>query len=147
MYSALDIAKYIIDYSNRRDTPVSNLQLQKILYYIQMNFYRRLNKPAFNEDIEAWKYGPVVSSVYNVYCMYGASDICLMYPEVRKIFSGRESEIANWVIRACIAVGAWELVEKSHIKDGPWDKTYKGGLGDKKVIPKEEIIAYAVGKR
>ena len=75
MYSALDIAKYIIDYSNRRDTPVSNLQLQKILYYIQMNFYRRLNKPAFNEDIEAWRYGPVVSSVYNVYCMYGASDI------------------------------------------------------------------------
>lgn len=147
MRSAMDVAKYIIDFNNRSDTPVSNIQLQKILYYVQMNFYGHLNKPAFYEDIEAWRYGPVVRSVYDKYSVYGASDICLMYPEVRRIFSGQESEIADWVITACIDVGAWSLAEKSHIKGGPWDKTYRGGLGDKKVIPKEDLIVYAIGKK
>ena len=112
-----------------------------------MNFYRHLNKPAFDEEIEAWKYGPVIRSIYNEYSRYGASEICLLYPEIRGLFSEKDREIADWVIEACIDVGAWNLVEKSHIKDGPWDRTYKAGIGDKEVIPKEEIIAYAIKNR
>ena len=35
MYSALSMAKYIIDKCTKDKYPISNLQLQKILYYIQ----------------------------------------------------------------------------------------------------------------
>ena len=38
MYSALDIAKYIISKCNRENCPISNLQLQKILYNLQKAF-------------------------------------------------------------------------------------------------------------
>ena len=38
MYSALTIAKYIIDKCTEENSPISNLQLQKILYYIQSEF-------------------------------------------------------------------------------------------------------------
>ena len=38
MYSALEIAKYIIDKCTKDRCPVSNLQLQKILYYVQREF-------------------------------------------------------------------------------------------------------------
>lgn len=34
MYTALDMAKYIIDKCTKDRSPISNLQLQKILYYI-----------------------------------------------------------------------------------------------------------------
>ena len=38
MYTALDIAKYIIDKCTRENLAISNLQLQKILYYVQKTF-------------------------------------------------------------------------------------------------------------
>ena len=41
MYSALDIAKYIISKCNRENCPISNLQLQKILYNLQKAFLQR----------------------------------------------------------------------------------------------------------
>jgi uncharacterized phage-associated protein len=42
--------------------PISNLQLQKILYYIQKTFLEN-GMVAFDDEIEAWKFGPVVPAV------------------------------------------------------------------------------------
>ena len=72
MYSALNVAKYIIDKCTRENYPISNLQLQKILYYIQREFLQRGPK-AFPEEIEAWQFGPVVPEVYMdlVRCLSG----------------------------------------------------------------------------
>ncbi|WP_275442883.1 Panacea domain-containing protein [Petralouisia muris] len=52
MYSVLEIAKYIIDKCTEDRCPVSNLQLQKILYYVQREFLQQGTK-AFPEEIEA----------------------------------------------------------------------------------------------
>ena len=41
MYSALSMAKYIIDKCTKDEYPISNLQLQKILYYIQREFLQQ----------------------------------------------------------------------------------------------------------
>ena len=40
-----------------------------------MIFLRILKKPCFYENIEAWKYGPVVPNVYSEFKMYGSNDI------------------------------------------------------------------------
>ena len=53
MYSALDIAKYIIDYSYDRNNSVSNLRLQKILYFVQAEFLVATGHPCFEETIQA----------------------------------------------------------------------------------------------
>ena len=65
MYKAIDIAKYIINKSIDFNRPISNLQLQKILYYVQGE-YIKVTKGCklFDEDLEAWAYGPVVPEVY-----------------------------------------------------------------------------------
>lgn len=63
MYAALSIARYIIDKCTKERYPISNLQLQKILYYIQREFLQQGMK-AFPEEIEAWQFGPVVPEVY-----------------------------------------------------------------------------------
>ena len=38
MYTAMDLAKYIVSKCYYDGCPISNLQLQKILYYIQKEF-------------------------------------------------------------------------------------------------------------
>ena len=77
-YNALDIARYVIKYSNNRDYGVSNLKLQKILYFIQAYFLIQTNHPCFKEPIEAWDFGPVVPDVYKQYKMYASADIPTM---------------------------------------------------------------------
>jgi uncharacterized phage-associated protein len=50
--------------------------LQKLLYYAQA-WYMVENdgNPLFSDDIEAWKYGPVVRTVYDEYKIFGHSPI------------------------------------------------------------------------
>ena len=43
-YTASDIAKYIVSYCFRKRKPVSNLKLQKMLYYMWIEYYKRLKK-------------------------------------------------------------------------------------------------------
>ena len=78
VYNALDIARYVIKYSNDRDYGVSNLKLQKILYFIQAYFLIQTHHPCFKEPIEAWDFGPVVPDVYKQYIAYGGTDIPTM---------------------------------------------------------------------
>ena len=74
MYKAMDLSAYIVSKCIKEDCPISNLQLQKILYYIQKAFLDK-DSLAFSDDIEAWQFGPVVPNVYDHYCGYGAMPI------------------------------------------------------------------------
>lgn len=74
-YDVLDVSRYIIDYSNKMDYGVSNLKLQKVLYFVQAYFLIQTGHPCFNEKIEAWDFGPVVPKAYCEYKQYGCGDI------------------------------------------------------------------------
>jgi uncharacterized phage-associated protein len=60
MNSALNVAKYITDLLE-----VDQLKLQKLLFYSQAVCLVKFNKPAFDDPIEAWDYGPVAPNVYH----------------------------------------------------------------------------------
>ena len=77
MYDVLDICRYIIKYSNDKDYGVSNLKLQKLLYFIQAFFLINSNgeKACFKELIKAWDIGPVVPAAYKEFAAYGSTDI------------------------------------------------------------------------
>lgn len=142
MHDAVDIAMYVVNLCTLNGIPVSNLQLQKILYYIQINFFRRIGNAAFSNTIEAWKYGPVVPDVYNVFGIYGAAKLCKLYDGVERIFSKEERLIIDRVVNACTRISPWELVDKSHRVGGPWEMMYQDGK--KNEIPVELIKKYAL---
>src|SRR5438309_2092560 len=75
-YSAQTIANYLIWRANSDEDlgeNITNLKLQKLLYYVQ-GFHLAMNgAPLFNEDIRAWDHGPVVPQVYRKYREYGAA--------------------------------------------------------------------------
>ena len=49
MYNAIDLSKYIVSKCVTDGHPISNLQLQKILYYIQKDFLQR-DEVAFSDN-------------------------------------------------------------------------------------------------
>jgi uncharacterized phage-associated protein len=67
MLSVRDVAKYIIAFSHEHGDPVTNLKLQKLLYYAQAWHLALYDKPLFRERIEAWVHGPAVPPVYGEY--------------------------------------------------------------------------------
>ena len=74
-YRAIDIAKIIVNDAIDIGHPITNLKLQKLLYYVQAAFLVEYNTPCFDDDIVAWKYGPVVERVYNDFRIYGSNII------------------------------------------------------------------------
>lgn len=75
MYSAIDIANYVILKERLCGHLVSNLKLQKILYFIQAVFLVEKGVPCFSEEILAWSFGPVVYEVFYEYRIFGGSGI------------------------------------------------------------------------
>lgn len=68
--SAIDIAKFFLTLA-----PVSNLKLQKLVYFAYSDYLEKTSKKMFQEKIIAFKYGPVVEEVYHLYKDYGRSEI------------------------------------------------------------------------
>lgn len=131
-YSSVDIAKYIVSYCSEKHQPVSNLKLQKMLYYTWVDYYKTTGVALFLDDICAWQLGPVVPDVYYVFCSYAGTPIIRTY-DVR--LSTNDSDIINKIIDIYISIPASILVTMSHKKGGPWDIVYRDGLGNRDVIP------------
>lgn len=80
VYSVLNVSRHIINYSEEEDYGVSNLKLQKLLYFVQAYFMleKKDHTPCFHEKIEAWDFGPVVPEAYQEWAKYGSCDIPLI---------------------------------------------------------------------
>lgn len=67
MTTALEAAKYLIELAAREPDeaePMTNLRVQKLLYYAQGWHVGLFGRSLFPEPLQAWKNGPVVPSVY-----------------------------------------------------------------------------------
>lgn len=65
--TALEAANALLAISQADDEYITNLKLQKLLYYAQGWFLADHGRPLFDEPIEAWVRGPVVPSVYRAF--------------------------------------------------------------------------------
>ena len=138
MNGAVAIAKYIVNKCFTEGCPVSNLQLQKILYYIQREFLQKLDVPAFPEEIEAWRFGPVVRVVYNRFCGFGGMPIRMRYPKQITVKQGEKAIIDN-IVEEKRGLPPWDLVGDTHEQGKPWALIFKNGAGDHQIIPKPLI--------
>jgi len=67
MITAKRVARYVINFFHEREDLITNLRLQKLLYYIQGWHLGLHEKPLFEEDFQAWVHGPVQPAVYSEY--------------------------------------------------------------------------------
>lgn len=138
MFRALDIANYIIQkYSGKYE--ISNLKLQKLLYFVQGTYLATYQSPLFLENIVRWKYGPVVQEVYRAFRMNIADDIKLptsdeKYDDIKN--ESRASMIIEQVMEQYGGRSAIALVEITHAHQ-PWIDTKMDCI-----IPKLKIQRY-----
>lgn len=140
MYNALDVARYIIDYEATQGRTVSNLRLQKLLYFVQCAFIGILGYACFDDNIEAWDYGPVVPKVYRAYKEYGSTVIPASSRPLNNNFSDKDSAIIATMLSATSNRTTGELVDITHRQD-PWRNAYVPGLNN--VISQKAIADYA----
>lgn len=99
---------------------ISNLKIQKLLYYAQGCSLASLKEPLFDEEIMAWKHGPVVESVYRKYHQYGSRGIDET-PALPVLDNKLECLLIN-TYNAFARYSAWELANLTHRED-PWKLT------------------------
>jgi uncharacterized phage-associated protein len=63
--TAAAVADYLLWASRERGEPLSNLKLQKLLYYAQGWYLALHDRPLFADDFQAWVHGPVLPSQYH----------------------------------------------------------------------------------
>ncbi len=122
-YTALDIAKYIINHCVLDGCAISNLQLQKILYFVFGEYLRQTKLCLFDEKFLAWQYGPVVENVYEEYRWYGASKIYDTYDIKLPLDIAR---MIDPVIRQKRNEPIGALINESHRSMGAWERVYDG---------------------
>jgi uncharacterized phage-associated protein len=76
-YTALTIAKWFIAWAEADGEELSNLKLQKLLYYAQGHYLAERHQPLFSDEIQAWSHGPVIPQVYHEYKSFGSASITL----------------------------------------------------------------------
>jgi uncharacterized phage-associated protein len=126
MYNALDIAKYFITLASPEEEDlITNLKLQKLLYYAQGFHLVLFGKPLFSENIEAWQYGPIVPEVYRLYKQYGSSS--LPQPDDFNIaqYARETQELLNEVYEVYGQYTAPALMRFTH-QELPWKETPLG---------------------
>ena len=99
---------------------ITNLKLQKLLYYSQ-GFHLALNgKPFFSEPIIAWEHGPVVVSIYEKYKNFGSEIIAR--PKTKSTLSQDELDYIRKIWKIFGQFSAWKLRDMTH-QESPWKET------------------------
>lgn len=107
----------IADYLIAKSDAISNLKLQKLLYYAQGWYLGLHSKPLFEARIEAWVHGPVVPPIFQKYRVYGWKNIPShnSLPEI----SAAAAKHIDQVLRAYGRYTGTQLERLSH-SEKPW---------------------------
>lgn len=142
----LDVAKYILS-----KVKCTHLKLEKLVYLCFAEYLCEYDKELYKDKIFAYKYGPVVKSVYEKYKGYGykeiekenidATDIYEM-PSRSRILFARDGVLKIKSIDDTLdkygILSTTELVDLTHKKNTPWYLSGQGSFINK--IIKNDII-------
>jgi len=137
-YTPQHIANFFLDRSDEENMPMTSLKLLKLVY-IAYGWHLALQRERlFLEPIEAWKHGPVVPSLYHEFKHFRNQNIVgrsedidldtwdLVTPRVPE-----DDEDTRFVLDKVWAsyrrFAPWDLRNKTHETDGPWDRVYEPG--------------------
>lgn len=119
---SLDIANLIVmRYGDRAE--LTNLKLNKLVYFAQAVFLRKYGEPLFDDEIQAWAYGPVEPMVYYAFNQFGSGVIrgSRETPDLSERAVGVVREVMDTFGR----LTAFDLVRISHRDGSAWKSVYE----------------------
>jgi uncharacterized phage-associated protein len=73
--TARKVANYVLCFAREHGDLITNLKLQKLVYYSQAWFLALYDIPLFEGRLEAWVHGPVQPEVYKAFKQFGWNPI------------------------------------------------------------------------
>lgn len=127
--SYFDVADYFLSLTDDdAGDLISNLKLQKLVYYAQGFHLALYKKPLYDEVIEAWMHGPVIQELYNKYKKHGDGFIPKPKPLSMDKYGNKVRELLDEVYRVLGQFSAWKLRCMTH-EEPPWKNAYQQGGG------------------
>jgi uncharacterized phage-associated protein len=135
-FDSNNIADTIIALSRNRGSEITNLKLQKLMYYAQAWNLVFTGSPLFLESVEAWVHGPVVPSIFRRFRDYGWSPIdCHVEP----VEDGATRTHITAVLDAYGKFSATQLERITH-RESPWIDARQGLEPD---MPSRNVITHS----
>jgi len=75
MYNPVYMSNNFLIRSFKQGLAITSMKMQKMLYFLYRDYLKENGVSLFSERFSAWKYGPVLESVYHTYKMFGAKGI------------------------------------------------------------------------
>jgi uncharacterized phage-associated protein len=105
---------------------ISNLKLQKLVYYAQAYHLAMFDEPLFDDPVEAWAHGPVVPELYRYYKGFGSGNIPAPDDFNAEDYDARSAELMDEVYEVFGQYSAWKLRNLTH-QERPWIEAYEDG--------------------
>lgn len=131
---ALDVrsvANFVLDFAARRGREVSNMQVNKVVYFLHADYLAAFSRPLVSAKIEAWEHGPVFRELYHMFKEFDdrpiTSRATKIDPEsgMRVIVVEEIDAITQRFLEDAseryTVMSAATLRALSHVPDGPWD--------------------------
>ena len=124
--SCHEVARYFLaQMDENAGDLISNLKLQKLVYYAQGFALALHGRPLFPERIEAWTHGPVIPELFYEYRGYGSDPIPHPGETDFSIYDAQTRELLDEVYAVYGQFAAWKLRDMTH-SEPPWRDTPAG---------------------
>lgn len=125
------VANRVLELGARSGREVTNLSLNKIVYFLHAAFLHQYGQGLVSAKIEAWQHGPVFRELYHQFKDFDKRPITGLALKMDidtgrrvPIYTSLNPEHEEFLEKVCVdllKLPAGKLVDMSHIKDGPWD--------------------------
>lgn len=118
---------------------MTNLKLQKIIFFTYVDYYRKYNEELFEDQFESWVYGPVIPELYKNYALiYEAEDLDYIDDK----FDKQTKKFLNKIVFSYGTMNVSQLISLTH-DETAWKKArqglYKNEAGNKKMNIKKTL--------
>lgn len=143
--SVENVAKFCLSVKGFK--PLSNLRLQRLLYFLQGYSYQRVDRPLFPESFEVWTKGPAIRECYGSYMSYGLDPIpSWLGTTVLHVNEGVDvDDVKEYILKVFKWADKYRtgnLVAMAMNQNSPWFAVWNNGLGKYSHIPEEYLRKY-----
>lgn len=114
-----DVANYFLALANETGDVLTNLKLQKLVYYAQAWYLANFKNPLFKTDFQAWVHGPAIPELYREYKKFGFSPITTKLKMTDVKIDNKVRNFLEEVAKVYMPYGAFELESMTH-NEKPW---------------------------
>lgn len=139
-YSAKAVANYILDAAKKKKIEVSNMKLQKLVFFAHAAWMKDERKRLIEDPVMAWPYGPVIPAIYHEFKKFGNSPITHRafdikiegdpdswdFEIVEPVIPETDTETREYLDGILDRFGKYDALKlsaASHADGGAWEKT------------------------